>query len=130
MPPFSAKAPPNTSEVIAINLMRMLLEGPEVSLSGSPTVSPTTAALWVSVPFVTPGIYPDSMYFLALSQAPPALEKATATCTPETMAPERRPQTPLGPRRKPTTRGERRTKRPGATMCLMEACVAIVIHAV
>jgi len=56
MPPFSAKAPPNTSEVIAINLMRMLLEGPEVSLSGSPTVSPTTAALWVSVPFVTPGI--------------------------------------------------------------------------
>src|SRR5690348_11731200 len=40
---------------------------PAVSLRGSPTVSPVTAALWTSVPF-----WPlDSMSFLALSQAPP-----------------------------------------------------------
>jgi hypothetical protein len=37
--------PPNTKEVIADNLMRMLMDGPDVSFNGSPTVSPTTAAL-------------------------------------------------------------------------------------
>lgn len=35
----------NTNERIAINLIKMLSAGPEVSLRGSPTVSPTTAAL-------------------------------------------------------------------------------------
>ena len=35
----------------AMSLMRMFRDGPEVSLSGSPTVSPMTAALWASVPF-------------------------------------------------------------------------------
>ena len=62
--------------MIAINLIKMLSEGPEVSFSGSPTVSPITPALWISVPFLT--IYPSSsvmaplsMNFLALSQAPP-----------------------------------------------------------
>ena len=35
----------NTMETIDSSLMRMLIEGPEVSLKGSPTVSPTTAAL-------------------------------------------------------------------------------------
>merc|ERR1712195_69514 len=35
---------PKTREVMAESLTRMLMEGPEVSLSGSPTVSPTTAA--------------------------------------------------------------------------------------
>ena len=42
-PPFSATKPPNTSDVMAESLMRMFMEGPEVSLRGSPTVSPTTA---------------------------------------------------------------------------------------
>lgn len=35
----------NTSETIDISLIRMFSEGPEVSLKGSPTVSPVTAAL-------------------------------------------------------------------------------------
>ena len=34
-----------TSAIIDISLIRMLMDGPEVSLNGSPTVSPTTAAL-------------------------------------------------------------------------------------
>jgi hypothetical protein len=34
-----------TSATTAISLIRMFSEGPEVSLNGSPTVSPTTAAL-------------------------------------------------------------------------------------
>jgi len=33
--------------MIAINLIRILRAGPEVSLRGSPTVSPTTAALCI-----------------------------------------------------------------------------------
>ena len=33
-----------TSEMTVISLIRMLMDGPEVSLNGSPTVSPTTAA--------------------------------------------------------------------------------------
>jgi len=43
-PPYLAMKEPKTREVIAESLTRMLMEGPEVSLSGSPTVSPTTAA--------------------------------------------------------------------------------------
>ena len=39
-----------TSEMMAMSFMRMLSAGPEVSLRGSPTVSPTTAALWHSPP--------------------------------------------------------------------------------
>ena len=34
----------NTRETTVISLIRMLMDGPEVSLNGSPTVSPTTAA--------------------------------------------------------------------------------------
>ena len=35
----------NTMETMLSSLIRMLIDGPEVSLKGSPTVSPTTAAL-------------------------------------------------------------------------------------
>jgi len=35
------------SEMMAESLMRMLREGPLVSFSGSPTVSPITAASWM-----------------------------------------------------------------------------------
>ena len=45
MPPYLSKAPVKTSEVMAINLIKMLIEGPLVSFKGSPTVSPMTAAL-------------------------------------------------------------------------------------
>ena len=34
-------------ETVEHSLIRMFREGPEVSLKGSPTVSPTTAALWL-----------------------------------------------------------------------------------
>lgn len=34
-----------------MSLIRILSEGPEVSLSGSPIVSPITAALWAFDPF-------------------------------------------------------------------------------
>jgi len=41
----------NTSDTMDMSFMSMLSDGPEVSLHGSPTVSPTTAALWASLPF-------------------------------------------------------------------------------
>ena len=54
-----------------ITLMSGFNAGPAVSLNGSPTVSPMTAALWASEPL--PPSLPSSMYFFALSHAPPEL---------------------------------------------------------
>ena len=48
-----------------ISLIRIFKLGPDVSLNGSPTVSPTTVALWTSLPL--PPKLPSSTYFLALS---------------------------------------------------------------
>ena len=59
-------------------------EGPIVSLKGSPTVSPVTAALCPSEPL--PPCAPLSMYFFALSQAPPEVFKNNAINIPETVA--------------------------------------------
>ena len=81
----------------------MLIDGPEVSLKGSPTVSPTTAALWQSEPL--PPRLPASIYFLALSQAPPAFDIITAKTNPVIVVPAKKPATPLTPRISPTTIG-------------------------
>ena len=40
-----------TNETTDINLINIFSEGPDVSLNGSPTVSPTTDALCASDPF-------------------------------------------------------------------------------
>ena len=42
--------PAMTMLTIDMSLIRILRDGPEVSLNGSPTVSPTTVALWQSEP--------------------------------------------------------------------------------
>ena len=62
-----------SSDTRFITLISGLSAGPAVSLNGSPTVSPMTAALWASQPL--PPWLPSSMYFLALSHAPPALRQ-------------------------------------------------------
>ena len=93
----------NTIDTIDTNLIKILIDGPLVSLNGSPTVSPTTAALWQSEPF--PPCFPDSMYFLALSQAPPAFAIITAKTNPVTVVPASIPVTPLTPKTKPTIIG-------------------------
>ena len=49
---IEANFAPKTSEMIAISFIRMFKAGPEVSFRGSPTVSPTTAALWAYDPFL------------------------------------------------------------------------------
>lgn len=48
-PPLVAINVPKINEVIADNFIKMFIEGPLVSFKGSPTVSPTTAALCSSV---------------------------------------------------------------------------------
>ena len=101
-------------EMMAISLMSMFKAGPEVSLSGSPTVSPTTAALWIYEPFNTlepssSNMAPLSMYFLALSQAPPVLAAEMAICTPLTIEPGRKPASMTGPKMKPRARGVKMT---------------------
>ena len=57
-------------------------QGPLVSLSGSPTVSPMTALWYCSEPFCFRG--PET-YFFALSHAPPTLSKNSAIMMPDTV---------------------------------------------
>ena len=100
-PPWVAIAEPKTREQIAESLIRMLMDGPEVSFRGSPTVSPTTEAACSLSPFLTNSpssslaclraSFPASTNFLQLSQAPPELEAEKAIWIPETMAPARIP---------------------------------------
>lgn len=105
--------------------MRILREGPLVSLRGSPTVSPTTAALCSSEPF----IFLASKYFLQLSQAPPELELEIAIYTALTKAPGNKPATALGPNKNPNTNGVNTTNIPGPIISLRLAWVDILIQA-
>src|SRR3989344_3644635 len=110
-------------EIIAINLIKIFRLGPEVSLNGSPTVSPTTAALWVSEPL--PPKLPLSIYFFALSQAPPALAIITANKNPVKVEPANSPAKVLGPRNKPTATGVITASNPGAIIFFRAAAVEI-----
>src|SRR4030042_5463158 len=96
----------STSVTVLRSLTSTCNEGPAVSLKGSPTVSPTTAALCASVPFPSTsspppaaGTFssPASMYFLALSQAPPTLLKKVARITPPIVPTINRAATASGP---------------------------------
>src|SRR5690348_13699104 len=75
--PISTASSPNS----VVNLMIGFSATDEVSLYGSPTVSPTTVAACRSVPF---WFSSTSTTFLALSQAPPALAMYTAWNRPTT----------------------------------------------
>ena len=62
-----------------VNLMTGFIATDEVSLNGSPTVSPTTVAACSGVPFAFSS---TSTIFFALSQAPPALAMKIAWNSP------------------------------------------------
>eukprot|EP00919_Chromeraceae_sp_WS-2016_P057988 GHVR01137505.1.p2 GENE.GHVR01137505.1~~GHVR01137505.1.p2 ORF type:complete len:104 (-),score=8.67 GHVR01137505.1:1907-2218(-) len=98
--------------------------GPLVSFNGSPTVSPITAALWISLPFLTTTpssiIIPAYMYFFALSHAPPVFDAETAICTPLTIAPGKKPNNAFGPNKNPSTNGVTVTSKPGRTISFNE----------
>ena len=132
-----------TTERMAMSFIRMLSAGPDVSLSGSPTVSPVTAALKIcdflvaTLPLMTTSgsslamsssIAPFEMYFFALSHAPPVLEAEMAIWTPEAMPPASRPVTQRVPKQTPHTIGESITRAPGATISCSEASVEMEMH--
>src|SRR5687767_11936276 len=73
------------SATMFATLIMGLMAGPAVSLYGSPTVSPVTAAAWASEPL--PPNAPSSISFLALSHAPPPDVIDTATNNPVTITP-------------------------------------------
>lgn len=57
------------SAVMLVNFIKMFSEGPATSFKGSPTVSPTTAAVCVGVPLIQK---PEaSILFFALSHNAP-----------------------------------------------------------
>ena len=70
--------------MVLSSLINTCSDGPAVSLKGSPTVSPTTLALCVSDRL--PPYTPVSMYFLALSHAPPPVLRKIAMMTPVMVA--------------------------------------------
>ena len=47
---YALRTGARTSAIMDMSLMRIFNAGPDVSLNGSPTVSPVTAALWHSEP--------------------------------------------------------------------------------
>ena len=101
----------------------MFNAGPDVSLNGSPTVSPTTTAACWSVPL--PPWCPASTYFLALSQAPPAFAIMMARRKPVAMAPISSPPSASAPRTAPTAAGATMAINPGNTISRMAPRVLI-----
>src|ERR1051325_7673725 len=81
----AASAASSSSATMLVILIIGFTAGPVVSLYGSPTVSPVTAALCASDPL--PPKLPSSIYFLALSHAPPPEVIEMATNRPETITP-------------------------------------------
>ena len=108
-----------------ITLMRMATPGPEVSLNGSPTVSPTTAALWVSERFGWPGMPPVSMSSFALSHDPPAFAMNSDMDAPTASAPARVPARDAGPSTKPMSTGPSTATQPGKIIWVSAAEVAM-----
>src|SRR5438445_711573 len=125
----------STSVTVLSSLISTCSDGPAVSLNGSPTVSPTTPALCASDPF--PPYAPVSMYFLALSHAPPPLFMSVASRMPAMVPTMRNAATEIAPtgnwslgsakKRKitPTATGLATASTPGTTMALSADLVTI-----
>src|SRR6187455_398391 len=101
-----------------------LIAGPAVSLYGSPTVSPVTAAAWASEPL--PPKAPSSISFFALSQAPPPEVIEMARKIPVTIVPISRPPSISG-LMIPTTIGNTIGIAAGSIMLLIAEAVTMPI---
>ena len=116
--------------MVASSFTRTWSDGPAVSLNGSPTVSPTTAAACASEPLprTLPSSSlscPDSMYFLALSHAPPPLLRTVASMTPEMVPTMSMPATASYPSTTPMTIGVATATTPGKIISLRAALVVM-----
>ena len=121
--PLAASSGTISSATRLMILISGLTAGPAVSLYGSPTVSPVTAALCASLPL--PPWWPSSMYFFALSQAPPPVHIEIATNRPVTMVPISSPPSAFGPSTMPTTMGTITGNSDGIIISLIAAAVSI-----
>ena len=92
-----------------------------VALS-SPSLPPTT-----SFP-PPPPLLRTSMYFLALSHAPPVLDMLMASCTPLTRDPVSMPARAWVPKRVPMTMGDSMTRAPGGIISDREDSVEMATH--
>merc|ERR1712161_47665 len=143
--PQALKYAAKTRDTMACNFMTMFKAGPEVSLKGSPTVSPCTAASWASRALPAAAfsssvfgffVYRNSgssekpflMYFLQLSQAPPEFDMEMANCTAETKEPVNKPNTAWTPNKVPAMSVAPMTKAPGATISFKDDFVEIAMH--
>src|SRR5712691_10469352 len=118
----------STSVTVLSSLISTCSDGPAVSLNGSPTVSPTTAALWGADPL--PPYSPVSMNFLALSHAPPPLLSSVASRMPPMVPTIRNAATDSAPtwnslKNNPTAIGIPTASSPGATIALSAPMVTM-----
>ena len=113
-----------TSETTDMSLMRMFMDGPEVSFSGSPTVSPTTAALCASPPFSSFGEVSPLDVFLGVVPGAAGVghEQRQQHARDQGRRPASHPAPP-GPDAKPTATGTMTATSPGTTISLMAARV-------
>jgi hypothetical protein len=90
---------------------------------------PSLPTLWQSLPLPPRSracsLAPASMYFLALSQAPPVLDMDTAICTPDTRPPASTPARQRVPKSAPAMTGVSITSAPGAIISRSEDEVEI-----
>ncbi len=103
-------------------LINGLIAGPAVSSYGSPTVSPVTATICASDPL--PPQLPSSIYFFALSHAPPPVVIEIATNKPVIIVPSNSPPKVTGPKTTPTITGTRTGNKEGTTISLIAATVS------
>src|SRR5215510_7551307 len=117
---FTANSTANNPNKV-VNLMTGFMATEEVSLNGSPTVSPTTVAACSSVPFERSSV---STIFLALSQAPPAFAMKIAWYRPNSAIEIRYPMKKYGSTHA-NARVEKNTTMKMLTMPFWAYCVQI-----
>src|SRR5476649_707912 len=125
-PEAGSKGTSNKATMLMI-LISGLTAGPAVSLYGSPTVSPVTAALCASDPL--PPKCPSSIYFLALSQAPPPVVIDMATNRPVMMVPMSKPPSACTPDPGPISQFTTNTSTIGTTIGSNEGTIISLIAA-
>jgi hypothetical protein len=114
------------SAVMLVSFMKIFNEGPATSFKGSPTVSPTTAAVWVWVPLIQK---PEaSMLFFVLSHSAPPKVKKEARSAAVHVPPSSRPPSAAGPSIKPVRIGDARVMKVGKTIFFKAFFVLMSIH--
>ena len=103
-----------------ITLINGFSAGPAVSLNGSPTVSPITAALWDSL---LASVVPLLDELLRVVPRTPELDSITASSWPVRIEPARNAPRPSAPRKNPAITGLSTARSPGVVSSRSEVCV-------